>query len=133
MTFNSTRIITGNINAVIDFYQQITGCYAHRLTEDFAEFRTPLATLAIGSTRTLNFFGGESVATPSTNRSVILEFRVDDVDAHYERLSHFLKDVIVQIPTTMPWGNRSFLFRDPDGNLINFFTPTTPEAAQRLK
>jgi hypothetical protein len=24
----------------------------------------------------------------------------------------------------MPWGNRSLLFRDPDGNLVNFFTPS---------
>ncbi|WP_439558227.1 VOC family protein [Dyadobacter sp.] len=133
MTFNSTRIITGNIHALIDFYQQITGCDAHRLTDDFAEFRTPLATLAIGSTRTLHFFGGESVAMPSTNRSVILEFRVEDVDAHYEKLSDFLKDAIVQKPTTMPWGNRSLLFRDPDGNLINFFTPITEEATARFK
>ncbi len=31
----------------------------------------------------------------------------------------------------MPWGNRSLLFRDPDGNLINFFTPVTPEALRR--
>lgn len=28
-------------------------------------------------------------------------------------------------PATMPWGNRSPLFRDPDGNLVNFFTPVT--------
>jgi hypothetical protein len=28
----------------------------------------------------------------------------------------------------VPWGNRSLLFRDPDGNLVNFFTPVTPEA-----
>jgi hypothetical protein len=27
----------------------------------------------------------------------------------------------VLTPTTMPWGNRAMLFRDPDGNLINFF------------
>ncbi|WP_432395343.1 VOC family protein [Pseudarthrobacter sp. L19] len=25
-------------------------------------------------------------------------------------------------PTTMRWGNRSTLFRDPDGNLINLFS-----------
>jgi hypothetical protein len=25
-------------------------------------------------------------------------------------------------PTTMPWGNRSALFRDPDGNLVNLFS-----------
>jgi len=27
-------------------------------------------------------------------------------------------------------GNRSLLFRDPDGNLINFFTPVSPEVAR---
>ena len=32
---------------------------------------------------------------------------------------------------TMPWGNRSLLFRDPDGNLVNFFTPVTPEARKK--
>jgi len=31
----------------------------------------------------------------------------------------------------MPWGNRSLLFRDPDGNLVNFFTPFTKEAIAR--
>ena len=31
-------------------------------------------------------------------------------------------------PTTLPWGNRSLLLRDPDGNLVNFFTPLTPAA-----
>jgi hypothetical protein len=34
----------------------------------------------------------------------------------------------VNAPTTMPWGNRSLLFRDPDGNLVNFFTPVPPDA-----
>ncbi len=32
----------------------------------------------------------------------------------------------------MRWGNRSLLFRDPDGNLVNFFTPRTDEARARL-
>ena len=31
----------------------------------------------------------------------------------------------------MPWGNRSLLFRDPDGNLINFFTPVSAEALEK--
>jgi uncharacterized glyoxalase superfamily protein PhnB len=25
-------------------------------------------------------------------------------------------------PTNQPWGNRSMLLRDPDGNLINIFS-----------
>jgi hypothetical protein len=32
----------------------------------------------------------------------------------------------------MPWGNRSLLFRDPDGNLINLFTPATPAAIEKF-
>lgn len=34
---------------------------------------------------------------------------------------------------TMPWGNPSLLFRDPDGNLINFFTPVSAEADSEIQ
>lgn len=133
MSFVSTRIITANINQLIDFYQKVTGIPAVQYTEDFAEFRTPGAVLAIGSTRTLQLFGGEAVAAPATNRSVILEFRVENVDADFKRIAGYLGKALVQAPTTMPWGNRSLLFRDPDGNLVNFFTPVTLEAVERAQ
>ena len=32
----------------------------------------------------------------------------------------------------MPWGNRSLLLRDPDGNLVNFFTPVTAAAVEKF-
>ena len=35
---------------------------------------------------------------------------------------------IVLEPTDMPWGNRSVILTDPDGGLVNLFTPVTPEA-----
>lgn len=44
----------------------------------------------------------------------------EDVDKEYKRLKEFMASSVVQEPTTMPWGNKSFLLRDPDGNLINF-------------
>jgi catechol 2,3-dioxygenase-like lactoylglutathione lyase family enzyme len=28
-------------------------------------------------------------------------------------------------PRELPWGNRSFYFHDPGGNLIDFFSPST--------
>ena len=46
-----------------------------------------------------------------------------------------LRDVIERVvsePTTMPWGNRSRVFRDPDGNPVNFFTPVTEDAIKRF-
>ena len=100
------------------------------MTEDFAELATPSCTLAIGSKRTMERFAA-GAARPAENHSAIIEFRVDDVDKEYERLDKVIGD-FVQRPTTMPWGNRSLLFRDPDGNLINFFTPVTADARKRF-
>ncbi len=100
-------------------------------TEDFGELTTPGCTLAIGSTRTLQLFGGD-VARPADNHSAIIEFRVDDVDDEYQKLADVIGNAVVQKPTTMPWGNRSLLFRDPDGNLVNFFTPVIPEAIRKF-
>ncbi len=58
---------------------------------------------------------------------------VEDVEKEYNRLAPFLEAYIVQKPTIMPWGNNSFLFRDPDGNLVNLFTPTTLEAIKKFE
>ena len=126
MDYVSTRLITGDIKRLVAFYQDITGISPRWLTEDFAELATPSCTLAIGSKRTMDMFGA-GAARPADNHSAIIEFRVDDVDKEYEKLEKVVGE-FVQRPTTMPWGNRSLLFRDPDGNLINFFTPVSPEA-----
>lgn len=132
MNFISVRIITDDLKRLVQFYQQVTGMPLVQYTDDFAELQTPSATLAIGSTRTLPLFGGEPVARAADNHSAIIEFRVDDVDAEYHRLAAILGDAVIQKPTTMPWGNRSLLFRDPDGNRVNFFTPVTPEALKKF-
>ncbi len=130
MAFSSIRIITANIKQLVSFYEKVTGTPFKWYTDDFAELRTPLGTLAIGSTRTLALFGGDGIADAANNSSDIIEFQVDDVDSKYQQLSGILGEVVQQ-PTTMPWGNRSLLFRDTDGNLVNFFTPLTQEAKER--
>ena len=133
MNFVSTRIITSDVKRLVDFYAMATGIELTLYTEDFAELLTEAGTLAIGSTRTLRLFGGDHVASPAANRTAIIEFRVADVDADYRRLAGDLGEALVQAPTTMPWGNRSLLFRDPDGNLVNFFTPVTQEAIEKFE
>ena len=129
MDLVSIRMITDDLDRVIQFYEQVTGVEAVRYTPLFAELIMPSFTLAIGHTQTTQLFG-EGSARPADNHSIIIEFRVDDVDSEYERLKPLVSDW-VQEPTTMPWGNRSVLFRDPDGNLVNFFTPVTHEALTR--
>ena len=133
MNFVSTRIITADVRRLVDFYEAATGIKLTLYTEDFAELVTEAGTLAIGSTRTLRLFGGDHVASPAANRTAIIEFRVADVDAEYRRLDGLIEAALVQAPTTMPWGNRSLLFRDPDGNLVNFFTPVTAEAIRKFE
>ncbi|MBC2878868.1 MULTISPECIES: VOC family protein [Streptomyces] len=130
MDFVSIRIITGDVARLVAFYERATGARAVWATEDFAELRTAGATLAIASTRTVPLFAPGS-ARPAENHSVITEFLVDDVDRVHQDLAGFVSDV-VSGPTTMPWGNRSLLFRDPDGNLVNFFTPVTEAAREKF-
>src|ERR1700722_17059811 len=130
MEFISIRIITSDVARLAGFYERATGVQADRYGEDFAELKTPRATLAIGSTRTVDALA-PGAAQPGANHSVIIEFLVDDVDAVREKLGDVLEDVVSE-PATMPWGNRSLLFRDPDGNLVNFFTPVTQAAIQKF-
>ncbi|MFJ2773890.1 VOC family protein [Streptomyces sp. NPDC087300] len=130
MDFTSVRIITGDVARLVEFYEKATGVPATWATEDFAELRTPGATLALASTRTVPLFAPDS-ARPADNHSVIIEFRVDDVDRVHANLTGLVPEFVTE-PTTMPWGNRSLLFRDPDGNLVNFFAPVTAAAAARL-
>lgn len=129
--FASIRVITDDLEQIVQFYEKVTGVTAVRATPAFAEVRLPSATLAFGHTQTTQVFGEDS-ARPADNRSVIVEFLVDDVDREFERLTS-LVDQWVQTPTTMPWGNRSILFRDPDGNLVNLFTPVTEEAVAKFR
>lgn len=132
MNFISVRIITADVKNLASFYARITGFEPVFYTPEFAELQTKTSTLAIGSTRTLQAFGGDHIAKAAENRTAILEFYVTDVDQVYHDLKEFLSTSIVQEPTTMPWGNRSLLLRDPDGNLVNFFTPVSPEAVERF-
>jgi len=126
MDFVSTRVITGDIKRLVRFYEEVTGLSPKWYTEDFAELTTPSCTLAIASKRTMDLFGA-GAARPADNHSAIIEFRVADVDEEFRKVAKVIGDV-VQEPTTQPWGNRSLLFRDPDGNLVNFFTPVSAEA-----
>jgi len=120
MDFASIRIITSDVDRLVTFYELVTSTPATRPAPVFAEFRTGTVALAIASTVTVAMLGGDA-PEPGHNDSVIIEFLVDDVDAEFARLRNAL-DAIVLEPTTMPWGNRSAMFRDPDGNLVNLFS-----------
>jgi uncharacterized glyoxalase superfamily protein PhnB len=120
MKLASVRLVTHNLDSLVSFYTMLTGAAAARLAEDFAEIRLEGAIVAIGTERSIKQFNA-GAATAAANRSAILEFEVDDVDGVRARLSAAPVDYVMA-PTNQPWGNRSMLLRDPDGNLINIFS-----------
>jgi predicted enzyme related to lactoylglutathione lyase len=130
MNFVSIRIITEDPKRLVTFYERVTGLTSTWYSDDFAEIATPSCTLAIAHRRTMELFAKDA-ARPADNHSVIIELHVTDVDAEYRKIAPAL-GAVVQEPTTMPWGNRSLLFRDPDGNLVNYFTPVSEAAIKKL-
>ncbi|SMO36087.1 Uncharacterized conserved protein PhnB, glyoxalase superfamily [Chryseobacterium rhizoplanae] len=130
MKLTSLRLISKDIKTTVEFYEQIMGATARWYTEDFAELSADSITIAIGSTRTMQMFS-EGLTEFTGTKSIIIEFMVKNVDQEYERIKEIASEII-QEPTTMPWGNRSLLFCDPDGNMINFFTPVSVEAMQKF-
>jgi predicted enzyme related to lactoylglutathione lyase len=126
----SVRIITDDVAALVTFYERVTGVTASWANDDFAELRTTSGTLALGSTRTVGLFG-PGAASPAANRSAIVEFLVADIEAEFAALRTWVPEFVTE-PTTMPWGNRALLFRDPDGNLVNLFEPVTEAAVAKF-
>jgi catechol 2,3-dioxygenase-like lactoylglutathione lyase family enzyme len=119
-----TCLITSDVDRLVSFYQQVLGIKAVRSGNDYAEFPSAKGVLAIFSADAQEHYIPGS-AEASKNKSVILEFKVVDVDQEYRRLGSLVK-TWVKPPTTQPWGTRSLYFRDPDGNLVDFYTVAKP-------
>jgi len=120
----NTCLITKDVPLLVEFYTKILRIPAKTSGNDYAEFHTPGAVLAIFSADAQEQYLPGS-AQAGSNKSAILEFEVADVDHEYTRLKDSVKDW-VKPPTTQPWGTRSFYFRDPDGNLIDFYAWVKP-------
>jgi uncharacterized glyoxalase superfamily protein PhnB len=130
MKFASTRLIAAEIKDMVAFYEMVTGLSADWLAPVFAEISTPAATLAIGSAETVPLWK-EGSAEPGANRTAYIEFQVEDIDAEYERLKD--KVQLVHELKMMPWGNKTFQFRDPEGTAVSLYMPATDEAKKRFR
>jgi len=115
-----TCLFTDNVKRLADFYGRILDVEPVEYGDGYAEVQTSKGTLSFYNVEEQNEMAPGS-AQPGPNQAMILEFHVSDVDAEYNRLVDMDVEVVKGL-TTQPWGNRSFYFRDIDGNLLNFYS-----------
>ena len=120
MKFNGITLVTSDVKRLIDFYEQVLRSKGEIVREGkFASIavsgvelgfwiESEMEDLAVGSTR------------HSGRGACLIEFESSEFERDYARLKE-LGVNIVKEPTTQPWGRNSFWFRDPDGNVVNFF------------
>ena len=120
-----TCLISNRFRELVDFYQRVLGITPRVVNGDYAEFPTGAGVLAIFSAEAQERYI-PGAAQPASNKSAILEFKVADVDGEFVRLQPLVISWVKR-PSTQPWGTRSFYFRDPDGNLVDFYSPAKSE------
>jgi catechol 2,3-dioxygenase-like lactoylglutathione lyase family enzyme len=131
------RLVADDVESLAGFYARLLGVPA-ALNEYYVEIQAGPASIGFSRRRLTEHreaaspasadpasadraSPGPASAGPGRRDDVILDFRVDDVDAEYPRIAALGVDWVMP-PTTQPWGNRSMMFRDPAGNLVNVFS-----------
>jgi predicted enzyme related to lactoylglutathione lyase len=121
MELVQSRIVTDDVEGLAGFYARLVGVPA-ALNEYYVEIQAGPASVGFCRRRFTEYreAGCPAAAGRARRDEHVLDFLVDDVDAEYPRISA-LGIGLVMPPTTQPWGNRSMVFRDPSGNLVNVF------------
>jgi uncharacterized glyoxalase superfamily protein PhnB len=140
MELQQCRIVTDNVAGLAGFYARLLGVPT-ALNEYYVEIQAGPASVGF-SRRRFTEYGetgtqapddaqasgargagakGAGAGAPGRRDQIILDFVADDVDAEYPRIAALGVDWVMP-PTTQPWGNRSMIFRDPAGNLVNVFS-----------
>lgn len=117
MEFIGICLVTSNVPDLTEFYKKIL-CVEAEGNDVHAELKTEGGNIAIFSVEGMENMASNSMCGAG-NGSFTISFKVEDVDLEYERLKA-LGVEFVMLPTTHPWGARSFWFRDLDGNIVNF-------------
>ena len=119
MKFVGICLITNDVPGLTRFYQKVLGVEAEG-DDIHAALKTKGAEITIYSVDGMENLAPGSMAEAGKGGFTI-GFEVEDVDIEYKRLKK-LGVEIVKLPKTYSWGTRSVWFRDPDSNIVNFFS-----------
>ena len=118
------RIVTDDVARLAAFYARLV--QAEVVLNDYY-VEVPTGAMSVGfSRRQFTEYREDQAARPGRPQlggEIILDFQAGDVDAEYPRVAALGVDWVTP-PTTQPWGNRTMIFRDPEGNLVNVFSPS---------
>jgi predicted enzyme related to lactoylglutathione lyase len=129
MELQQCRIVTDDVAGLAGFYARLLGVPT-ALNEYYVEIQAGPASVGFSRRRFTEYCetetrvsGAQGADARALGRrdEIILDFVADDVDAEYPRIAALGVDWVMP-PTTQPWGNRSMIFRDPTGNLVNVFS-----------
>ena len=116
------RIVTDDVQRLAAFYARLVDAEVV-LNDYYVEVPTGAMSVGFSRRRFTEYREDQTACShcPQHRAEIILDFQAGDVDAEYQRIDG-LGVAWVTPPTTQPWGNRSMIFTDPAGNLVNVFS-----------
>ncbi|MBL7152695.1 MAG: VOC family protein [Phycisphaerae bacterium] len=119
--FKMVGIFVNDLDTMVEFYRDVLGVEVKTMGEGYALFEHEGIELGFFARSMLPEFIEEDVTYPSgVNGTFSLTIDVDDfydVDDEFERLVEAGATAVAQ-PKDVPWGQRSSMIADPEGNLI---------------
>lgn len=117
--FSGICLITNDVPCISEFYMKVLGVEGEG-DDTHMDLKANGTSIAVFSAKGMEEMAPGSMQGAGCG-SFTISFEVEDVDHEYEKIAG-MDTSIVKPPQTHPWGSRSFWFRDPDGNIVNFFS-----------
>lgn len=115
----STCFCTHDVDACRDFYRQHFAAKAIFDCGWYVNLRVG------GDGPTVQFMQPQGEMPTSSGTGVMLNFKVDDVDAEHTRLTKAGLQIAMPLEDH-PWGDRGFSINDPIGNYVYIYSDREP-------
>lgn len=116
----STCFVTRQVDACRSFYERYFGASAVFDCGWYVNLRIG------GAGPSMQFMQPKEGMPEFGGQGVMLNFRVDDVDAEYRRIGDAGLQVVMPIEDH-PWGDRGFAVADPIGNAVYIYSDREPD------